>query len=150
MEPFAKRKEAADARRDSSDNMGDLVGCLSAWPATEAAPEVVDVERHAPRTAAARAADEAARALEAAERARAWGQGPPETVIAQRRQHSIKARAAAKAALIQKPAIAERRVTLEGADGDTLHGVVAGIQSETALVLVPALGGTSDLSLIHI
>ena len=139
MEPFAKRKAAADARRDSSDNMGDLVGCLSAWPATEAAPEVVDVERHAPGTAAARAAAEAARALEAAERARAWGQGPPETVIAQRRQHSIKARAAAKAALIQKPAVAERRVTLEGADGDTLHGVVAGTQSETALVLPPAV-----------
>ena len=147
MEPFAKRKEAADARRDSSDNMGDLVGCLSAWPATApAAPEVVDVARHAPRTAAARAADEAARALEAAERARAWGQGPPETVIAQRRQHSIQARAKAKAALIQKPAVAERRVTLEGADGDALHGVVAGTQSETALVLVPALGGTSDMA----
>ena len=46
MEPFAQRKAAADARRDSSDNMGDLVGCLSAWPATEAAPEVVDVARH--------------------------------------------------------------------------------------------------------
>lgn len=147
MEPFAQRKAAADARRDSSDNMGDLVGCLSAWPATApTAPEVVDVERHAPRTAAARAADEAARSLEAAERARAWGQGPPETVIAQRRQHSIQARAKAKAALIQKPAVAERRVTLEGADGDTLHGVVAGIQSETALVLVPALGGTSDMA----
>ena len=147
MEPFAKRKEAADARRDSSDNIGDLVGCLSAWPATApAAPEVVDVARHAPRTAAARAADEAARSLEAAERARAWGQGPPETVIAQRRQHSIQARAKAKAALIQKPAVAERRVTLEGADGDTLHGVVAGIQSETALVLVPALGGTSHMA----
>ena len=44
MEPFAQRKAAADARRDSSDNIGDLVGCLSAWPATApAAPEVVDV-----------------------------------------------------------------------------------------------------------
>ena len=145
MEPFAQRKAAADARRDSSDNMGDLVGCLSAWPATEAAPEVVDVARHAPRTAAARGRRGRA-ALEAAERARAWGQGPPETVIAQRRQHSTRARAAAKAALVQKPAVAERRVTLEGADGDTLHGVVAGTQSETALVLVPALGGTSDMA----
>ena len=37
-------------------------------------------------------------------------------------------------------------MTLEGADGDTLHGVVAGIQSETALVLAPALGGTSDMA----
>ena len=143
MEPFAQRKAAADAARD--DAMGDLVGCLSAWPATEAAPEVVDVARHAPRTAAARAADEAARSLEAAERARAWGQGPPETVIAQRRQHSTRARAAAKAALVHH-AIDERRVTVMGADGDALHGVVAGTQSETALVLVPALGGTSDMA----
>ena len=143
MEPFAKRKAAADAARD--DTVGDLVGCLSAWPATEAAPEVVDVARHAPRTAAARAADDAARALEAAERARAWGQGPPDDVVARRRQRSIQARAAAKAALLHPP-VAERRVTVMGADGDTLHGVVAGTQSETALVLVPALGGTSDMA----
>jgi len=143
MEPFAKRKEAADAARD--DAMGDLVGCLSAWPATEAAPEIVDVARHAPRTAAARAADDAARSLEAAERARAWGQGPPDDVVAQRRQRSIQARAKAKAALVHPP-VAERRVTVMGADGDTLHGVVAGTQSETALVLVPALGGTSDMA----
>ena len=94
MEPFAQRKAAADARRDSSDNMGDLVGCLSAWPATEAAPEVVDVARHAPRTAAARAADDAARALEAAERARAWGQGPPDDVVALRRQRTQRTRTA--------------------------------------------------------
>ena len=117
--PAVNEQNVVEARDARDDTVGDLVGCLSAWPATEAAPEVVDVERHAPRTAAARAAEDAARALEAAERARAWGQGPPETVIAQRRQHSIKARAAAKAALAKclaaTPKSPEDEATLEEA-----------------------------------
>ena len=36
--------------------------------------------------------------------------------------------AAAKAALLHPP-VAERRVTVMGADGDALHGVVAGTQA---------------------
>jgi alpha/beta superfamily hydrolase len=148
MDSFAQRKAAADATRDN--NVGDLIGCLAWQPPANEPPEIIDVSApvalRGKAAAHARAAVEAQASLETAERDRAWGHGPSDEAVALRRQHSTAARARAKAALVPRPAVAERRVTVKGADGDDLHCIVTGYNAPTALVLIPALGGTSDMA----